>query len=88
MDYKNGYLAVSAAGHDKNEMYVIIQADQQYVYLADGKYKTIEKPKKKKKKHIQLINYIDPDIEKKFANSQLLINEDIKRAIKKYISNM
>ena len=52
-----GFLASSKAGHDKDKIYVIIKEDKEYVWLADGKIKTVDNPKKKKKKHIQLIKY-------------------------------
>lgn len=48
-------LAASKAGHDKNKVYVIIKEEAEYIYLVDGKSRTLEKPKKKNKKHIQLI---------------------------------
>ncbi len=50
-----GMLAESLAGHDKGHVYVILEADEAYVYLADGVIRTIERPKKKKKKHVQII---------------------------------
>ena len=50
-----GLLAKSKAGHDKGHIYVVCQADEAYVYLADGKMRTLSNPKKKKRKHIQLI---------------------------------
>ena len=53
--YRTGMLAKSLAGHDEGQIYVIVAADQEYVYLADGKIRLIEKPKKKKKKHVQII---------------------------------
>ena len=43
-----GKFAKSKAGHDKDQIYVILKEDAEYVYLVDGKLKTIEKPKKKK----------------------------------------
>ena len=52
-----GFLASSKAGHDKDKIYVIVKEDTEYVWLADGKIKTIDKPKKKRKKHIQVIKY-------------------------------
>lgn len=52
---ETGMLAKSKAGHDKDKLYVIIRTGPSYVYLADGKIRTINKPKKKKRKHIQLI---------------------------------
>ena len=54
-----GFLASSKAGHDKDKIYVIIREDDEYVWLADGKIKTVEKPKKKRKKHIQIIKCFD-----------------------------
>ena len=50
-----GMLARSKAGHDKDKVYVIIDKDDTYVYLVDGKLRTLNKPKKKKWKHVQLI---------------------------------
>lgn len=85
--FEKGYFAVSKAGHDCNEIYVIINFDSEYAYLADGRLKTVDRPKKKKLKHIQIIKYIDQDIESKLGQNKLLINEDIKRAIKLYKRN-
>lgn len=50
-----GMLATSKAGHDKNTTYVIIGEEKEYVYLADGRIRTMERPKKKKCRHIQII---------------------------------
>ena len=54
-----GLLASSKAGHDKNKIYVIIKEDAEYVWLSDGKIKTMDNPKKKRKKHIQPIKYFN-----------------------------
>lgn len=53
--YKTGMLARSKAGHDTGKVYVIIDTDDAYVYLTDGKIRTMDKPKKKKKRHVQII---------------------------------
>ena len=53
--YEVGMLARSKAGHDKGHVYVIMKEEEAYVYLVDGSIRTIEKPKKKKKKHVQPI---------------------------------
>lgn len=56
-----GMLAVSKAGHDQKKVYVIIEEDGEYVYLADGRNRTVNRPKKKNKKHIQIIKKIQMD---------------------------
>ena len=53
--YEVGMLARSKSGHDKVHVYVIMKEDSSYVYLADGVHRTLEKPKKKKKMHVQVI---------------------------------
>lgn len=77
-------LVSSKAGHDKNNVYVIIKEETEYVYLADGKLKTTEKPKKKNKKHIQIIKKIpEPDLPEKLKTGQA-DDADIRRVLKQY----
>lgn len=80
MDIK---LAVSRSGHDKDSLYVIIKEEANLVYLADGKLKPIEKPKRKNRKHIQIIKNLPKDITEVFTQENFR-NEEIKRAIKLY----
>lgn len=75
-----GYLATSKAGHDKRQVYVIIKEETEYVYLADGKTKTVSNPKKKNKKHIQVIKKIQSE-----ENNGVFSDLEIKRTIKKYL---
>lgn len=78
-----GKFAKSKAGHDKDQIYVIIKEDEEYVYLMDGKTKTVDKPKKKKKRHIQVILKEDENVSRKLQEKEALTNEEIKAAIKK-----
>lgn len=80
MDIK---LAVSRSGHDKDSLYVIVKEEANLVYLADGKLKPIEKPKRKNRKHIQIIKNLPKDITEVFTQENFR-NEEIKRAIKLY----
>lgn len=74
-----GLLVTSKAGHDKDSVYVIIREEGDYVYIADGEGRTVEKPKRKNKKHIQLIK------KKKLSQTAGGFNDiDIKRIIKVY----
>ena len=53
--FEKGMLAKSLAGHDEGNVYIIVETDERYVYLVDGKIRTLSKPKRKRKKHVQLI---------------------------------
>ena len=54
--YETGMLARSKAGHDKTQMYIITNVDDTYVYLSDGRIRTLDHPKKKKKIHVQIVH--------------------------------
>ena len=81
---KIGEFAKSKAGHDKEEIFIIINIEEEYVYLVDGKSRILDKPKRKKIKHIQVINQIDEELQRKLETNLILRDEDIKRAIKSY----
>ena len=83
-EFEAGMLAVSKAGHDKGRLYVVVKADQEFVYLADGKNRSVSSPKKKKRKHIQINYYIPGTLQKVLEAEQKLEDEHIKRAIKEY----
>lgn len=74
-----GMFAVSRAGHDSKTIYVIIEEDDEYVYLADGRRRTVDKPKKKNKKHIQVVKKVQMEKPKEGFKDL-----EIKRAIKMY----
>ncbi len=53
--YKIGMPVISLAGHDAGNIYLIVRSHENYVELVDGKIRTLDHPKKKKKKHVQII---------------------------------
>lgn len=85
-EYEFGRFVTSKAGHDKCKLFVIIKVDSEYVYLVDGKVRTLDKPKKKKKKHVQIINAVDETLIMKKNSNIVVRDEDIKRAIKLYLA--
>ena len=48
-----GRLAFSRAGHDKGKLYLIVRQEGERVWLADGRTRSVQDPKKKNRKHIQ-----------------------------------
>lgn len=78
-----GKFATSIAGHDQTQMYVIVAEEGDFVYLCDGKCKTLSKPKKKRKKHIQIINCtVEKELFNKLLNHEKVMDEQIKYALK------
>ena len=71
------------AGHDKGQMYIVIKEDGDFAYLSDGKTRKLENPKKKNRKHLQIVKTdTDKVLLEKIRNGQIIYNEEIKRAVK------
>ena len=50
-----GSIAISLCGRDKDRVFIIVGVlDKDYVFITDGKKRKIEKPKKKKLKHLRI----------------------------------
>ncbi|MCI8902168.1 MAG: RNA-binding protein [Lachnospiraceae bacterium] len=78
-----GFLACSLAGHDKGEIYLIVEETQDSVYVADGAVRTLDRPKKKNKRHIQIIKK-----ENQRIDISSVTNEEIKHFIKLYMKGI
>ena len=80
-----GFLASSKAGHDKDKIYVIIKEDSEYVWLADGKIKSVDNPKKKRKKHIQIIKcFFDEQLRTALSEKKKITDLEIMMILKRY----
>ncbi len=83
-----GQLVTSKAGHDKDVLYVIVSEEGEFVYLSDGRLKSPEAPKKKRRKHIQPINaYVSEELVEKLRNGKTVYAEEIMYALKQYSIN-
>ena len=49
-----GDLVVSRAGRDKGRPFVVQKAEEGFVYLVDGDLRKLDRPKKKKRMHVEL----------------------------------
>lgn len=74
--------AKSLSGHDRNQIYLIKEKDEKYVYLVNGTTKLFDAPKKKSMKHIQIIQKLPMEVTD--CLSTALTDVTIKKAIKTY----
>lgn len=72
-------------GRDKGMYLIVIDANDEYVYLCDGNLRKIENPKKKKIKHIEVTEYFSEVIAEKIINNNKISNQDIKKALKEIL---
>lgn len=58
MDVIKGLVVKSISGHDKDFFYAVVGFDGNYSLIADGKYRKVEKPKRKSLKHLRMTNTV------------------------------
>lgn len=70
-----GKVVISRAGRDQGRYYIIIKViDEKYVYVADGKYRKLLNPKKKKLKHLIMTNLVSENIREKILKGEKITN--------------
>lgn len=52
MDFTKGSVVVSKAGRDKGYLLAVVGIEKDYVLVADGKERPLERPKRKNPKHL------------------------------------
>ncbi len=78
-----GRFAISKAGHDQGKYYVVADADERYCYLCDGQFHTMQKCKKKSRKHMSLCNAMVPDeMYERLLKKEKVFDHEIKYVIK------
>lgn len=79
-----GQIVCSKSGRDKDRLFIIVDIlDHEYVLIADGDLRKVEKPKKKKVKHLQKYNIVDKELEEKLENDIKVDNIYVRRQIEK-----
>lgn len=81
MEIDKSSLVVSKAGRDQGQLFYVIDTDEQYVYLADGKSRRLEKPKRKKRKHVEQVPRTESRIAEKIRNGEKVLNSELRKEL-------
>ena len=78
-------VVVSTAGRDAGHLFYVLEADDTYLMLVDGKGRTIEKPKRKKRKHTSKVLRSETRVAEKLRSGDKVLNSELRRDLA-YIS--
>ncbi|HHW48520.1 MAG TPA: RNA-binding protein [Clostridiaceae bacterium] len=82
MDIALGQVVYSKAGRDEGRKFIVVDiVDENYIMLSDGDLRKVEKPKKKKIKHIKPTEIIIEPLAEKFRNGQKVTNAEIRKTL-------
>ena len=72
-------VVVSTAGHDQGEIFYVIGMDEQFLYLVNGKDRSLDKPKRKKRKHVQKVLRSETRVAQKLIHGDKVLNSELRR---------
>jgi len=72
-------VVVSTAGRDAGEWFYVISADPVSLLLANGKDRTLDKPKRKKRKHVQKVLRSETRVAEKLRSGDKVLNGELRR---------
>ncbi len=78
-DFRISDVVISTAGRDQGKLFYVIDTDPVYLTLANGKDRTLEKPKRKKRRHIQKVLRSETRVAEKLKSGDKVLNSELRR---------
>ena len=81
-------VVVSTAGHDQGQLFYVIDTDETFLYLANGKDRTLDKLKRKKRKHVQKVLRSETRVAAKILSGDKVLNSELRRDLAFHVKEM
>ena len=72
-------VVISTAGRDCGSLFYVIGIEEAYLLLSDGRGRTLEKPKRKKRKHTKTILRSETRVAAKLRCGDKVLNSELRR---------
>ncbi len=74
-------VVLSLRGRDAGDKFFVTGVEGQFAYIANGSKRRIEKPKRKKEKHLEFILRPEGRVAEKLRSGEKVTNGEIRRAL-------
>ena len=88
MEYELADVVISLNGRDMGKRFIIVGTEENFSLLADGKGRKLEKPKRKKNKHIKPDGNCIPRLRDKLKIGEKVTNKEIRRELAQYCASL
>ena len=78
-DFEIADVVISTAGRDAGELFYVIGEDPLYLTLANGKDRPLDRPKRKKCKHVQKVLRSETRVADKLRRGDKVLNGELRR---------
>jgi ribosomal protein L14E/L6E/L27E len=72
-------VVVSTAGRDQDTLFYVIGEDGLFLLLANGKDRPLDRPKRKKRKHVQKVLRSETRVANKLLAGDKVLNSELRR---------
>ena len=69
----------STAGRDQGELFYVLETDDQFVTLVNERNRPVEKPKRKKRKHVEKVLRSETRVAEKLRSGDKVLNGELRR---------
>ena len=74
-------VVLSTTGRDKGKIFYVIGIEDDLLLLANGKDRTLDKPKRKKQKHVQKVLRSETRVAAKLLNGDKVLNSELRKEL-------
>ena len=78
-DIRISDVVISTAGRDCGQLFYCVETDGVYAHLVNGKDRTLDKPKRKKLKHVSKVLRAETRVAVKIKSGDKVLNGELRR---------
>ena len=72
-------VVIATAGREKGKLFYVLNVDEQYLLLGNGKDRTLEQPKRKKLRHVEKVLRSETRVANKLKSGDKVLNSELRR---------
>ena len=78
-DFMIADVVTPTAGRETGKLYYVVGQEGEYIFLANGKDRSLEKPKRKKRKHASKVLRSETRVAEKLRSGDKVLNSELRR---------
>ena len=72
-------VVVATAGRDQGKLFYVLAAEPEFLLLVNGKDRTLEKPKRKKRRHVKKVLRSETRVAAKLIAGDKVLNSELRK---------
>ena len=81
-------VVIATAGREKGKLFYVLDVDEQYLILGNGKDRTLEQPKRKARRHVQKVLRSETRVAEKLRQGDKVLNSELRRDLAFHVREM